>query len=191
MSKTKPDNPTNNPAAGVAPVAVLIAYGPDRPGILDEVSQYLFERGANIADSKLLSMRGTFILMILIAADRAALGKIRSDLKSLASGSRIGIDLRDAQEDAHDVVLAYRFTASGSDQAGVLFKLSHLLRALGINIADVHTHVDTSEDTPRDLRLFKLELLLSIPNTVPIIKLREYLQTLCGELRIQWELTPA
>jgi glycine cleavage system transcriptional repressor len=170
---------------------ILIASGADRPGVLDEVSQYLFERGGNISDSKLLSLRGTFILLILIdAADEGVIGRIREGLPQLAAHSSISVDLRDAApEHSQGINFRYRFYASGADQAGILNKLSHLFRVLNVNIDDVHTHVGVVQSIARPQ--FNLELLLSVPRDTPVVKLREYLGTICGELGIHWELTPA
>ncbi|MCS7033399.1 MAG: hypothetical protein NZ561_05315 [Phycisphaerae bacterium] len=171
--------------------SILIASGADRPGILDEVSQYIFERGGNIADSKLLSLRGTFILLILIdAPDEAATARIREGLPQLATSSGITVDLRDAgPEHGEGISFRYRFSASGNDQAGILNKLSHLFRVLNVNIEDVHTRVGVIQSLPRPQ--FDLELLLSVPRETPVVKLREYLGTICGELGIHWDLSPA
>jgi len=171
--------------------AILIASGADRPGILDEVSQYVFESGANIVDSKLLSMRGTFILMVLLGADESApLDRIREGLPALTAAARITAEVRDAASEQGDAAsFRYRFHATGADKAGILNKLSHLFRVLNVNIDDVHTHVGVIQSMVRPQ--FELELLLSVPRDTPIIRLREYLDTICQELSIQWELRPA
>jgi len=170
--------------------SILIAYGADRPGVLDEVSQYLFERGGNIGDSKLLSLRGTFIMMILFTADESAISRIREHLPDLAAQSGIGAEVREAgPEHGGGVTFTYRFTATGADQAGVLHKLSHLLRALNVNIADVRTKVGILQSASKPQ--FELELLLSVPRDTPVIKLREYLGTMCSDLGINWDLVPA
>src|SRR5262245_38521566 len=116
--------------------SILIASGADRPGILDEVSQYLFERGGNISDSKLLSLRGTFILLILVdAPDESAVERIREGLNQLGAQSRVSVELREAGPEHTDAVnFRYRFSATGSDQAGILNKVSHLFRVLNVNI---------------------------------------------------------
>lgn len=187
VPSTQSSQPSQPP--GAQPI-LLLAWGEDRPGILDEVAHFLYERGANISDSKLLSARGTFILMIVIWADAAGLARIRDGLGAMAAASKIGAELRDAKPDYHaDGSFPYRFTASGSDQAGVLHKLSHLLRALNVNIEDVHTRVTPAR--PAERPQFELQLLLSVPRATPVVKLREYLETLCGELGIQWDLVSA
>jgi glycine cleavage system regulatory protein len=178
---------------------ILIAHGGDRPGILDEVSQFLFDRGANILESKLLSMRGTFILAILLSVDDApGAALIREGLPQLSLQTRIQLDLRDAATEtgahAPGGDARYRFRASGRDQAGILNKLSHLLRVLNVNIEDVHTHLDgVGGALPGGSATahFDLELMLAVPRDTPVVKLREYLGTLCHDLSIRWEMNPA
>lgn len=171
--------------------AILIASGADRPGILDELSQFVFERGANISDSKLLSMRGSFILMVLLDADeRSMIERISADIPAMAAASHLTAELREADPQAGESAsFRYRFTASGADKAGILNKLSHLFRVLNVNIDDVHTHVGVIQSMVRPQ--FELELLLAVPRDTPITKLREYLDTLCREMSIHWELRPA
>lgn len=177
---------------------ILIAHGGDRPGILDEVSQFLFDRRANILESKLLSMRGTFILAILLSVEDApGAALIREGLPQLSLQTRIQLDLREAAPDAAHAPggdSRYRFRASGRDQAGILNKVSHLLRVLNVNIEDVHTHLDgagAAAPTGSATAHFDLELLLAVPRDTPVVKLKEYLGTLCHDLSIRWELNPA
>ncbi|HRK31764.1 MAG TPA: ACT domain-containing protein [Tepidisphaeraceae bacterium] len=171
--------------------AILIASGADRPGILDEVSQFVFERGANISDSKLLSMRGTFIMMVLLDADDpATVERIGTELPGMSATANLALELRAAGPATGDgSSFRYRFTATGADKAGILNKLSHLFRVLNVNIDDVHTHVGVIQSMVRPQ--FELELLLSVPRDTPVTRLREYLDTLCTEMSIHWELRPA
>ena len=40
--------------------AVLLACGADRPGVLDEISSFLLERGVNIIDNRGINLHGAF-----------------------------------------------------------------------------------------------------------------------------------
>jgi predicted amino acid-binding ACT domain protein len=54
--------------------AVLTAIGADRPGLVDEVSAYVLERGGNLEDSRMLNLHGQFAMMMLVSVagrDRA------------------------------------------------------------------------------------------------------------------------
>ena len=45
---------------------ILFSVGKDRPGIVDDVSTLLFERGANIEDSRMAAMGGRFSINPLL-----------------------------------------------------------------------------------------------------------------------------
>ena len=165
--------------------AVLVATGADRPGVMDELSQFLLECGGNITDSRSVNLRGQFALLLLIRGEQAAMETIRSGLAAFAARDLIA-QLRPADGTVHGEAPAFPFvfTASGTDQAGVLHRLSHLLRVLNVNIDDIETHVEPDG-------LFQIRLELSVPRPIPVSMLREYLEVLCKELNMRGELKEA
>jgi glycine cleavage system transcriptional repressor len=170
--------------------AILAGIGIDRPGIIDEVSRFLFERGCTIADSRLANLRGAASFMILVCGEAGKIERIREDLPALAGGSNLTCSLLPARELADTAQVrgsAYRLHSRGRDQAGVVPRLSHLLRVMSVNIENLRI------DTPADAKEpgFELNLLLSVPKETPISMLREYLAHLCGEIGISCELSPA
>jgi glycine cleavage system transcriptional repressor len=168
----------------MAEEAVLVATGADRPGIVDELSQFLLESGGNITDSHAVNLRGQFAMLLLVRADAPAMQTIRAGIASLA-GRGIAAELRPASDAPRDpIAFPYRFVASGKDQAGVLHRISHLLRVLKINIDSVETQVAPDSS-------FQLRLALSIPRETPVTMAREYLMVLCSELGISATLSEA
>jgi glycine cleavage system transcriptional repressor len=170
--------------------AILAGVGVDRPGIVDEVSRFLFERGGTIADSELSNLRGAASFMMLVCAEDGELDRIRCDLPALASGSNLVCSLLPATPLADTAPMRgfpYRLLSRGRDQAGVVPRLSHLLRVMSVNIENLRI------DTPKDVKepAFELNLLLSVPKETPISMLREYLGHLCSEIGISCELSPA
>jgi glycine cleavage system transcriptional repressor len=166
--------------------AIVLATGADRPGVLDELSQFLLEIGANIVDIRSINLHGQFALLLLVTAPRDTFESMRAGLAKLA-GAGISAELRPAlvaAGSAEASTFPYVFTATGRDQAGVLHRISHLLRALKINITDVQTHVSGKEP-------FRLRLTLEVPRETPISMVRDYLTYLCNELSIAGELKEA
>jgi glycine cleavage system transcriptional repressor len=170
--------------------AILAGIGVDRPGIVDEVSRFVFSHGCTIADSQLSNLRGAASFMMLISCEEDTLQQIRNDLSVLATQSNLKCELLPATDLADTAPMRgfpYRLLSRGRDQAGVVPRLSHLLRVLGVNIENLRI------DTPADVKEpgFELNLLLSVPKETPISMLREYLAHLCGEIGISCELSPA
>src|SRR5687767_1508801 len=62
-------------AAGMAQI-IITAVGPDRPGIVGELTAHLHWAGGNILDSRMVNLRGEFAMMILLEADDAAAKKL-------------------------------------------------------------------------------------------------------------------
>jgi glycine cleavage system transcriptional repressor len=168
----------------MAEEAVLVATGADRPGVMDELSQFLLENGGNITDSHAVNLRGYFAMLLLVRASPEAMQKLSLGLGSL-SGRGINAQLHDASSSPRkNGSFPYIFTASGKDQAGVLHRISHLLRVLKINIDGIETQVAPDSS-------FEIRLALAIPRETPITLAREYLTVLCKELGITGTLNEA
>src|SRR5512134_2539474 len=98
---------------------ILTAIGADRPGLVDEVSQFIFERGGNIEDSRMVNLRGQFAIMLLVGGEAATLQRIKGDLAQLGVRSGLQTDLRPAQPEqpgASAQALPYRLVATAIDQ---------------------------------------------------------------------------
>src|SRR5688500_5224227 len=94
--------------------AILTAVGADRPGLVEEVSQFIFARGGNIADSRMVNLRGQFAMMLLVGGDERAMSDILNDLPKLQQSSSLHVELRPASETqarAASDALPYRLTA--------------------------------------------------------------------------------
>jgi glycine cleavage system transcriptional repressor len=62
---------------------ILFLMGKDRPGIVDDVSTFLFEKGANIEDSRMAVMGGCFSIMMLFSCSAEELENISATLSEL------------------------------------------------------------------------------------------------------------
>src|SRR5687767_187666 len=108
--------------------AILTAIGADRPGLVEEVSQFIFARGGNIADSRMVNLRGQFAMMLLVGGDERAMNEILSDLPKLQQSSALHVELRPVTETearAQADALPYRLTATAMDQAGLVHHIAH------------------------------------------------------------------
>lgn len=176
--------------------AILTAIGSDRPGLVEEVSEYIFQRGGNIEDSRMVNLRGQFAMMMLVAGDEATLARVRGDLWQLSQKSNLQAELRPATDQvgtASAQSVPYRLTATAIDQPGLVHRIAHLLRSADVNIESLETRLAPAPITGAPL--FEMELIISIPRTTPVGRLREQIAALCNQINIDWELkglsTPA
>ena len=173
---------------------MLAGIGLDRTGIIDEVSHFLLERGVDVVETQLCNLRGTASFLLVIAGKPSAIERVRGQLSELSSVARMTIDLLPAkafEETAPMVGFPYRLVSRGRDQAGVVNRLSHLLRVLNVNIENFKIDPAIAESDGSSTEIppgFELNLLLSVPRETPVNMLRGYLEQLCGEIGISCDL---
>src|SRR6476620_3575257 len=76
--------------------SILPALGTDRPGIVDELSQFIFDRGGNIEDSRMVNLRGQFAIMVLVGGNADVIERIGKDVPDFAKKSGLNAELRPA-----------------------------------------------------------------------------------------------
>lgn len=170
--------------------AILSAIGADRPGLVDEVSRFLFDRGGNIEDSRSVNLRGQFAMVILVGGPDATMNRLRQDLDGFAdrTGLRAQLSPAGAPRVGREAPPAapYRLTGTGIDQPGIVHRVAHLLREQGVNIESLDTRLTAAPYTGSPV--FEIELVMSVPRPVPVAQLRQRLGALCDELNLDWEL---
>lgn len=172
------------------PQLVVTAVGPDRPGLVGQFTSPILEAGANVADSRMVNLRGQFALLVLVDGSDAALEKVRRTLP--AAGERAGLAVTFAVEStagARHGGMPFRIKTFSVDQPGIVHRVSSLLHEHGVNIEDLSTHV---ESAPFDgSALFSMELHVTVPAKVKVRALREALDALASTLNCDLDLEPA
>jgi len=173
------------------PHAILTAIGGDRPGLVDEVSEFVFSRGGNIEDSRMVNLRGQFAMMVLLGGGADVIDRIRNELNQLARETSLRAELHPAVESAAATphALPFRLKGTGIDQPGLVHKLAHLLRGLQVNIESLDSRLRPAPYTGAPM--FEMELVLAVPTTTSLSQLRENVARLCDQMNIDWELEPA
>lgn len=170
--------------------AVLTAIGTDRPGLVDEVTRFIADRGGNLEDSRMLNLRGQFTMMLLVAGSDATLERLRADLPILcrASDVRAEITPADAGAAAGAQAVSYKLEVWAMDHPGLLQAVAHLLRSMNVNIEGVETTLKEAPVTGTPV--FDMQLVLSVPAATSVDDLRTALGRLCNEQNMSWRLTP-
>lgn len=172
------------------PHALLTAIGADRPGLVEEVSQFIFDRGGNIEDSRMVNLRGQFAIMVLVGGSAEMLDRLRRDIGRLSRESGLHAELREASAPtAAGPALPFRLTGTAIDQPGLVHRVAHLLRGMHVNIESLETRLTPAPYTGAPM--FEMELILSVPKTTPLSGLRQQVASLCNELNVDWTLEPA
>jgi glycine cleavage system transcriptional repressor len=169
---------------------IVSAIGPDRPGIVGQLTGHLHDAGANVLDSRMVNLRGQFAIMVLLEAESAAADSLRGSLPALAREMGLALTFTDAEARPPAVAgLPFRLKTYSMDQPGIIHRVSDALRRRGVNIEDLATRQESAPFA--GTLLFLMEMRLTIPPEVPISEIRAELQSLCDSLNCDLDFEPA
>ncbi len=153
---------------------VLSALGPDRPGLVAEVTEFLNERGANVEDSRMAVLGAEFGILLLLTGTPQQIAAIERDVPALAARTDLGIVVRrtkSPEDHRRAAVLPCVVTAEAFDHEGIVRAVSRALHAVGVNIVSLETQAYQAPVTGSPL--FRLEARIDVPQTTGIAKVRK------------------
>lgn len=142
---------------------VITLTGPDRVGIVEEVTNALLGLGANVEESRMSRLGGAFAILMLVslAADRAA--EIDAALTPLTEQGYRHIVTETTREvdAARPGWQPYRIEVEGADHEGIIHEIAEELSSRGINIESMETR--TTPAAVSGLLLFTMNALVIVP----------------------------
>jgi glycine cleavage system transcriptional repressor len=168
---------------------IVTAVGPDRPGLVGELTGHLHAGGANLLDSRMVNLRGQFALVLLLESPEGADLPERLPKIGESMNLKLFVTKQEPRKAATPAGVPFRLKTYSSDQPGIVHRVTDLLRTHGVNIEELETRQETAAfaGTP----LFTMELRLTVPGNVPVRKLRADLEALCDQINCDVDLEPA
>jgi glycine cleavage system transcriptional repressor len=172
---------------------VLSAVGVDRPGIVADVTELIYQCGCNLEDSSMTLLGSHFALLILLSGRgdeldqrlARACGALERDKGLKVFLSPLGPEV--AQPPPPPPEPDYELRVVGLDRSGIVYRTSQLLASRGINIVDLHTHVEPPPQAGEPVFTMALEIV--IPKDLDRKALRKDLEALANELQVELSLT--
>jgi len=173
------------------PQLIINALGPDRPGIVGQVTGHLHAAGANVLDSRMVNLRGQFALILLVEAPPAAVEKIHHSPPPLAEKIGLRLTLTDAAATTTAPIkgIPFKLKTYSLDQPGIIHKISDLLREHNVNIEELSARQESAPFAGDPL--FLMEMRITIPPNIPIQQVRSKVQSLCDTLNCDLDFEPA
>src|SRR3954451_1044215 len=124
---------------------VLTLTGPDRIGIVDEVTGLLLDRDGNVETSRMARLGGEFAILMLVSLPAERFAGLDEDLGRLTTqGYKVTTTLAEqSYAQAHPGWLPYRIEVHGADHEGIIHEVAQYLSTRGISIESMD-----SECTP-------------------------------------------
>ncbi|MGD0460863.1 MAG: ACT domain-containing protein [Tepidisphaeraceae bacterium] len=169
---------------------IITAVGPDRPGIVGELTAHIHGGGGNILDSRMVNLRGEFAMLILVEVPDATAEALRGSLPKVGEkmGLRLGVSELHPKR-AGVSGLPFRLKTYSMDQPGIVARLSQVLRDYGVNIEELSARQESAPFSGSPL--FLTEMRLTVPAAVPLGRLRAELESVGNALNCDIDLDPA
>lgn len=168
---------------------IITAFGPDRPGIVGELTGFVHERGGNLIDSRMVNLRGEFAMMILLECAEQNARPLQAELSAV--GERMGLQITVRSQDKRGEVvrgLPFRLKTYSMDQPGIVARLTGVLRSHGVNIEELEARQESAAFAGSPL--FVTEMRLTVPPAVGLGKLRRELEDVGNALNCDVDLDP-
>jgi glycine cleavage system transcriptional repressor len=116
----------------------VTVIGPDRPGIIADVTEALAQTGVNLEDSTMTLLRGHFAMMIVCTGP---LAEVREALEPLRG--ELVITVREMRpEQVHAPIGApYLLSVHGADRPGIVSAVTRMIASVGGTITDQTTRL--------------------------------------------------
>lgn len=173
------------------PNIVFTLTGPDRVGLVEDVTRVMLELGGNVETSRAVRLGGEFAILMLVTMPADKVGELDSAFLHLtSSGYRVTVgETEDSYEAAHRGWLPYSIEVRGADHEGIIHDIAHGLSQRGFNIESMDT--GTSEAPVSGAPLFHMTALVVVPPELTEAQWLPELQEAASHANVDIDVTPA
>ena len=171
----------------------LSAIGRDRPGIVADLAEVIFQCDGNLEDSSMTALGSEFAVLLLLSGTAADFGqRLSTACKHLEWEKRLTVFLRPVDPDPIGRALSgargFECTITGVDRAGIVARVARVLADLGVSVTDLRTESRSSAESGTLLYTMRIRMLC--PRGVASDELQRVLDPVAAELRVEWSLVP-
>ncbi len=173
---------------------ILSAVGRDRPGIVADLAQLVFDSDGNLEDSRMTILGNEFAAILLCSGTGESFGtQLAQGARRLEWEHRLTVFLRPLEGEPRPPVPApgmklYRVQAQGEDRAGIVARTCRTLANHGANIADLRSEALPS---PTGSHIYRMTLVAEVPDGLEPTDLAHELDRVGAELGLEISLAPA
>ena len=163
---------------------IISANGPDRKGIVSEISSIIGNYNGNIETSKMIRLEREFSVLILINIEN---NKIKDLHKSLNKIKDLYVNIFETKTDKNIIYKnKFHLYINGADNEGIVYKFSKYLSEINMNIDEVNTKIKNApvSATP----LFMMDVIISSNKTVNQNSLNKKLNIIAEKLGVEVEI---
>ncbi|HXV37234.1 MAG TPA: ACT domain-containing protein [Myxococcota bacterium] len=165
---------------------ILTVIGPDRPGLVEALSQALAHHDGSWLESRMTRLAGQFAGIARVSVPESNAAALREALASLEpAGLQVSVARSEPEPPTVDA-RELRLEILGSDRPGILRDISEALADRGINVEELRTEIMSAPMSGELLFLANAELL--VPRGLDLELLRKDLEAIAHELMVDLDL---
>ncbi len=169
---------------------MLTAFSKDRPGIVADISQIIYENGYNLEDSAMTNLAGEFAIILLFsplsAGEETELEeKLSMECRRLEREKGITAFIRPVSHEERKPKADYyakNLHVEGQDQAGIVYKVSRFLADSDINITSLNSEVKFSPES--GIAIYSMALSVEIPTEISLYTVEDGLSRIGDQLNV-------
>ncbi len=166
---------------------IMTAFCKDRPGIVADITESIFETGCNLEDSTMTSMLDEFAIILLFSGEGDGLEEqLLKDCRRLEREKGITAFLRSVEVKDRRVpekIYTKTINVEGIDQGGIVYKVSRFLADNNINIENLASRRLLSPET--GTAIYSMEIKVQVPEGVSLNQLEKGLSKVGEELNVE------
>jgi len=160
---------------------ILTIVGPDRPGLVNLISEQVTTHGGNWLESRMANLAGQFAGIVHVHVPKSTADALIAALRQLEQqGLQIvvtrGVEAAAAQGRRMKLELI------GQDRPGIVREISHALANRGVSIEELVT--DFVSGSMSGESLVRGSARLRVPTQLSMVQLREALEALANDLMV-------
>jgi glycine cleavage system transcriptional repressor len=159
--------------------AVISTIGRDRPGIVNDLTQSIFNLGLSIEDSRMTVLGGEFAVLMSVVGDDAALAELDAKLTELARAADFAYLFRKTGPRSPGHALPYHVRVVAMDHPGIVHRIAGFFSARDINIRELETETERAAHTGTPI--FNLTMVVEIPHGTKVAQLKSEFAAFCEE----------
>ena len=165
---------------------IMTAFSKDRPGIVADVTEVIYENGCNLEDSAMTNMLDEFAIILLFAGKGDRLkDQLLRDCRRLEREKGITAFIRPVEAEDKEKQINFitkTINVEGIDQTGIVFKISRYLANNNINIENLTSRRVTSPES--GTALYFMEMKVQVPEKISLEHLEKGLSQVGEELNL-------
>ena len=173
---------------------IVSAVGRDRPGIVADLAQLVFDCEANLEDSRMTLLGNEFAAIMLCSGQGPDLEqRLAKGANRLEWENRLTVFIRPLEGEPRPPVPApgtrlYAIETQGMDRAGIVAGICRTLADHHVNIADLHS---SSVPSPSGAAVYRMNVLAEVPDSLDQTRLAKALEERAAQLGVDVSLAPA